>query len=160
MRLQRLRRALGPFIGPLMHLYWRFSRPATLGARAMVIDGDGRVFLIKHSYVDGWHLPGGGVETGETLLTALARELAEEGNILMTALPVLHGVFFNGRVSRRDHVALYIVRDFRQDGQPVPNREIVEHGFFAPDALPADTGRATRARIAEVFDGAKVGELW
>ena len=121
-----LRRALEPFIRPLMHLYWRFSRPATLGARAMVIDANGRVFLIKHSYVDGWHLPGGGVETGETLLTALARELAEEGNILMTTQPVLHGVFFNGRVSRRDHVALYIVREFRQDGQPVPNHVIIE----------------------------------
>lgn len=160
MRLQRLRRAYEPIIRPLMHLYWRFSRPATLGARALVIDADGRVFLIKHSYVDGWHLPGGGVETGESLLTALARELAEEGNILMTTQPVLHGVFFNGRVSRRDHVAVYIVREFRQDGPPVPNREIVEHGFFARDALPADTGRATRARIAEVFDGAPVGELW
>lgn len=160
MSLHPLRRALEPFIRPLMHLYWRFSRGATLGARAMVINGDGRVLLIKHSYVDGWHLPGGGVETGETLLTALARELAEEGNILMTAPPLLHGVFFNSRVSRRDHVALYIVREFRQDGQPVPNREIIGHGFFAPDALPADTGRATRARIAEVFDGAPVGELW
>jgi 8-oxo-dGTP pyrophosphatase MutT (NUDIX family) len=160
MSLHPLRRALEPFIRPLMHLYWRFSRGATLGARAMVIDASGRVFLIKHSYVDGWHLPGGGVETGETLLTALARELAEEGNILMTALPVLHGMFFNSRVSRRDHVALFIVREFRQDGMPRPNHEIVEHGFFAPDALPADTGRATRARIAEVFDGAPVGELW
>ena len=155
-----LRRALEPFIRPLMHLYWRFSRGATLGARAMVIDASGRVFLIKHSYVDGWHLPGGGVETGETLLTALARELAEEGNILMTALPVLHGMFFNSRVSRRDHVALYIVRDFCQDGMPRPNHEIIAHGFFAPAALPEDTGRATRARIAEVFDGAPVGELW
>ena len=160
MRLQRLRRALEPVIRPLVHFYWRFARGATLGARAMVIDGAGRIFLVKHSYVDGWHLPGGGVETGETLLTALARELAEEGNIQLTAPPRLHGVFFNKRVSRRDHVALYIVREFRQDGMPLPNYEIVEHGFFAPDALPADTGRATRARIAEVFDGAAVSELW
>src|SRR3972149_4070819 len=160
MSLHPLRRALEPFIRPLMHLYWRFSRPATLGARALVIDGSGRVFLIKHSYVDGWHLPGGGVETGETLLTALARELGEEGNIQLTAEPRLHGVFFNARVSRRDQVALYIVRDFRQDAPPAPNHEIVAHGFFAPDALPADTGRATRARIAEIFDGAPVGEMW
>lgn len=158
--MHRLRRALEPFIRPLMHLYWRFSRAATLGARAMVIDASGRVFLVKHSYVDGWHLPGGGVETGETLLEALARELAEEGNILMTAPPALHGMFFNRRVSRRDHVAVFIVREFRQDGMPRPNHEIVEHGFFAPAALPQDTGRATRARIAEVFDGAPLGELW
>jgi 8-oxo-dGTP pyrophosphatase MutT (NUDIX family) len=131
-----------------------------LGARALVIDGQGRIFLVKHSYVDGWHLPGGGVETGETLLTALARELAEEGNIVLTAEPRLHGMFFNARVSRRDHVALYIVRDFRQDAPPKPDREIVALGFFAPDALPAGTGRATRARIAEVLGGVRVSELW
>jgi 8-oxo-dGTP pyrophosphatase MutT (NUDIX family) len=160
MRLQRLRRALEPVIRPVLHLYWRFSRAATLGARALVIDGTGRIFLVKHSYVNGWHLPGGGVETGETLLEALARELAEEGNIQLTGPPRLHGVFFNKRVSRRDHVALYIVREFRQDGLPRPNYEIVEHGFFTPDALPADTSRATRARIAEVLNGVVVSELW
>ena len=160
MLLQRLRRALEPLIRRLMHFYWRFSRGVTLGARAMVIDGSGRVFLVKHSYVDGWHLPGGGVETGETFLTALTRELAEEGNILMTGPPLLHGVFFNQRASRRDHVALFIVRDFRQDAMPAPNYEIIEHGFFSPDALPDGVTRATRARIAEVFGGAAVSELW
>jgi len=160
MPLHRLRRALEPLIRRLMHIYWRFSRAATLGARAMVIDGQGRVFLIKHSYVAGWYLPGGGVESGETFLAALTRELVEEGNIVLTAQPVLHGIFFNGSASLRDHVALYIVRDFRQDAMPAPNYEIVEHGFFAPGALPEGTTRATRARIAEVFGGAKVSELW
>jgi 8-oxo-dGTP pyrophosphatase MutT (NUDIX family) len=91
MRLIRLRR-LEPLVRPFVHFYWRWSRGATLGARALVIDGSGRIFLVKHSYIDGWHLPGGGVETGETVLTALARELAEEGNIQLTATPVLHGV--------------------------------------------------------------------
>ncbi len=149
-----------PYVRPLLHLYWRFARGATLGARGLVIDGQDRVFLIKHSYVAGWHLPGGGVETGETILSALARELEEEGNIVLTSPPELHGVFFNKRVSRRDHVALYIVRGFRQDAAPTPNHEIVEHGFFALDALPPDTSRATRARLAEVFSGAPVSELW
>ncbi len=158
--LRRVRRLFDPVIRPLLHAYWRWSRPLTLGARAMVLDGSGRIFLIKHSYIDGWHLPGGGVEKGETLLAALARELAEEGNIKLTATPELHGVFFNKRVSRRDHVALYIVRDFHQEAPPKPNREIVDHAFFPLDALPADVGRATRARIAEVFRGVTVSELW
>lgn len=160
MTLTRLRRRLEPVIRPMMHLYWRFARGATLGARGLVIDGHGRVFLVKHSYVDGWHMPGGGVETGETMLTALARELAEEGNIKLKSQPQLFAVYFNARVSRRDHVGLYIVRDFLQDAAPRPNREIIEHGFFAVDALPEDTTRATRARIAEVFRGVPVSELW
>jgi 8-oxo-dGTP pyrophosphatase MutT (NUDIX family) len=160
MRLHPIRRALEPIVRPLIHFYWRFSRGTTLGARALVIDGQGRIFLVKHSYIDGWHLPGGGVETGETLLTALARELAEEANIQLTGPPELHGMFFNVRVSRRDHVALYIVREFRQDGSPTPNHEIISHGFFARDALPPATSRATRARLAEVFDGVAVSELW
>jgi len=144
----------------LFHFYWRFARGATVGVRAMVIDGAGRLFLVKHSYMEGWHLPGGGVETGETVLTALARELAEEGNIRLAGEPKLHGVFFNSRVSRRDHVAMFIVRDFQQIGPPVPDYEIIAHGFYALDALPEDTSRATRARVAEVFGGVAVSELW
>jgi 8-oxo-dGTP pyrophosphatase MutT (NUDIX family) len=154
------RRALEPALRRVMHFYWRFARAMTLGVRALVIDGEGRVFLVKHSYISGWHLPGGGVETGETLGVALARELMEEGNIALTGAPVLHGVFFNGRVSRRDHVALYVVRDFRQASAPARSREIVAHGFFALEALPGDTTAATRARIVEVLGGAPASERW
>ena len=160
MGLNRLRRRFEPVIRRVMHFYWRFSRAATLGVRAMVIDGRDRIFLVQHSYVDGWHLPGGGVETGESLLEALARELAEEGNILLGASPQLYGFYFNKRASRRDHVALFVVRDFRQDGKPKPNHEIIAHGFFQSDALPEDATRATRARVAEVFGGVAISELW
>lgn len=155
-----LRRLFKPVIQPLLHVFWRWKRPMTLGAFALVVDGHDRVFLVKHSYVEGWHLPGGGVETGESVLTALARELSEEGNIELTATPALHGVFHNKRISRRDHVALFVVRDFRQEAPPKPNREIVDHAFFPLDALPDDVGRATRARIDEVFRGVTVSELW
>jgi 8-oxo-dGTP pyrophosphatase MutT (NUDIX family) len=156
--LDRLRRA--PLVNRLMHVYWRFARGLTLGVRALVLDGEGRVFLIQHSYTAGWHLPGGGVEVGETLHRALARELAEEGNIELTAPPILHGVFFHPAYSRRDHVALYVVRHFRQTAQPVPNREIVGHGFFPVAALPDGTTAGTRARLAEVLHGAPVPQRW
>jgi len=155
-----VRQRLEPVIRRLMHFYWRFSRAMTVGVRAVVIDGDGKVFLVAHSYVTGWHLPGGGVETGETLFTALKRELHEEGNIELTGPAQLHGIFFNNRVSRRDQVALYVVRAFRQIAPPRPNREIVAHGFFAPDALPDGTTRATRERLAEVLNGHAVAEIW
>jgi ADP-ribose pyrophosphatase YjhB (NUDIX family) len=160
MSLQSLRYALWPLLRPLLHLYRRLAHGTTTGVRAMVIDGAGRVFLVKHSYVAGWHLPGGGVDSGETAGTALARELFEETNIKIAGAPTRHGVFFNNRESRRDHVVCFIVRDFVQERQPEPDYEIVAHGFFAVDALPADTTRATRARIAEVFDGVAVSEVW
>ena len=158
--LDATRRALEQALRRVLHAYWRFARAMTLGVRALVIDEEGRVFLVKHSYVSGWHLPGGGVEAGETIGEALARELQEEGNIEMTAPPQLHGLFFNDRDSRRDHVALFVVRAFRQLAAPVPGREIVGHGFFALDALPNDTTAATRARIIEVLGGAPVSERW
>ena len=147
-------------VNRLMHFYWRFSRGLTLGVRAVVLDGDGRVFLIKHTYAEGWHLPGGGVEAGETLAQALARELREEGSIELTGPPVLHGVFFHPLYSRRDHVTIYVVRDFRQTETPKPGREIAAHGFFPADALPADTTAGTRARIAEVLGGQPPAERW
>ena len=156
----RVRRAFERALQRVALLYGGISRGMTLGVRAVVIAPEGRIFLVKHSYVSGWHLPGGGVEPGETLLDALIRELREEANIEPTAPPRLHGIFFNERVSRRDHVAVFVVADFRQIAAPVPDHEIVAHGFFPLDELPNDTTAATRARIVEVFGGAPVSERW
>jgi 8-oxo-dGTP pyrophosphatase MutT (NUDIX family) len=163
-RLRKLgrgvRNALEPAIRRGFHLYWRMSRGLTLGVRGLVVDEAGRIFLVKHTYVRGWHLPGGGVEPGETLLDALARELKEEGNIDLIEPPALHGVYFNTRVSRRDHVALFVIGAFRQPAPPVPDHEIMAHGFFAPDALPEDTVASVRARVAEVLMGAPLSPRW
>ena len=158
--MNTVREALDQLLRQALHWYWRWTRGMTLGVRGLVIDGQHRIFLVKHTYVRGWHLPGGGVEPGETMVDALARELAEEGNIELTDLPVLHGIYFNARVSRRDHVALFVVRSFRQVAAPLPNREIAEHGFYPLEALPQDTTFATRARIAEVMQGAAVSRRW
>jgi ADP-ribose pyrophosphatase YjhB (NUDIX family) len=157
---QALRSRLEPALRRVFHLYWRFARGMTLGVRALVLDDDGRVFLVKHSYVAGWHLPGGGVEVGETFGDALRRELAEEGRIEILGEPALHGVFLNSHVSRRDHVAVYLVRQFRQDRPPEPNREIVATGFFEATALPPETTRGTRLRIAEALEGRPVIATW
>jgi 8-oxo-dGTP pyrophosphatase MutT (NUDIX family) len=142
------------------HLFFLATRPMTLGVRAAVFDAEDRVFLVRHTYVPGWHFPGGGVERGETAVDALTRELAEEGNIAPQEEPMLHGFYFNAAVSRRDHVALYVVRHFVQNGRREPNYEIAETGFFAREDLPEGTSRATRARLNEILDGATPTRLW
>jgi ADP-ribose pyrophosphatase YjhB (NUDIX family) len=147
-------------IRPLMHLYWRFSRGLTLGVRGMAIDADGRIFLVKHSYIPGWHLPGGGVEARESMREALDRELMEEGNIEILQSPRLFAIYHNRSVSGRDHVALFVIDAFTQETPPQPNAEIIAHGFFARDDLPPDTTAGTRARIAEVLEGVKPSETW
>ncbi len=144
----------------VLHLWFRLTRPMTLGVRAAVIDGQDRVLLVRHTYLPGWHLPGGGVEAGETVLDALRRELREEGQVEPTGPARLHGVFYNDRASRRDHVLVWEMRAFRVLGPKRPDREIAEAAFFPLAALPEGTGAATRARLAEMASGREPAERW
>jgi ADP-ribose pyrophosphatase YjhB (NUDIX family) len=145
----------------LFHLFFLLRRPMTLGVRGLIHDRPSNsVFLIRHTYVPGWQLPGGGVEVGETLQEALARELAEEGNIALTAPPVLKSMHFNRRSSRRDHVGFYLIEAFSQTTPKLPDHEIAEAGFFPLDRLPEGTTPATRRRIEEIFSGERVSPYW
>ena len=144
----------------LWHMGFLLTRPMTLGVRVVAIKGEDEIFLIRHSYVPGWHLPGGGVDPGETCLAAMARELAEETPLRATGPAHLHGIFFNSSASRRDHVAVYIVRDFTI-GPPRPaDYEISEGGFFNRAALPEDVSAGTRRRLAEIFDHSPLNDHW
>ena len=143
-----------------VHIRARLFSPMTLGVRALIIDEQNRVFLVRHSYVPGWYLPGGGVEVGETAGEALAREIREEANIELEGDPTFHGVFFNKGVSRRDHVLVYVARQFRILGPRRPDWEIVESGFFDIGALPGNATRSTRSRVAEVVQGRSLSPYW
>lgn len=144
----------------LLHFYWRFSRPMTLGVRGLVVDEEQRILLVRHTYVAGWFLPGGGVETGETMEQALAKELREEANLFLENTPVLIGVYRNAKASMRDHVMLYHVKDWRQPAMPEPNSEIAECRWFALDELPEDTTSGTLRRIDEVLNGKLQDAYW
>ncbi|MGE0767404.1 MAG: NUDIX domain-containing protein [Hyphomicrobiaceae bacterium] len=143
-----------------MQRYWRWQRALTLGARGMVLDESGRVLLIRHTYTPGWQFPGGGVELGETLVKALQRELLEEVNVRLTEPPELFGIFSNESAFPGDHVALYVVRKWRQDRLPKPTFEIAEVRFFATDDLPEETTRGTRRRLDEFANGLTRTETW
>ena len=157
--LHRLPRPLRRLALILPHLWFRLARPVTLGVRALVVDGEGRVLLVRHSYLPGWHLPGGGVEPGESAQEALARELLEEGNVAVEAAQ-LRGVYFNTFASRRDHVLLYEVTAFRHLGPRAADWEIREARFFGLNELPEDIAGASRRRIGEWQTGAPPEAQW
>lgn len=144
----------------IAHVYLAFARGMTLGVRAACFDEEGRVFLVKHSYLPGWHLPGGGLDRHETAVEGLVRELREEGNLALTAPPRLFQVYYNRRTSKRDHVIFFRCDNVRQERPKVADLEIVAAGFFAPEALPVDTTAATRRRLAELAGTVTPDTFW
>lgn len=144
----------------MLRPFWRLRRGLTLGAQGVVIGKDGRVLLVRHAYRPGWFFPGGGVEWGETIETALARELAEEVGVRLTGAPALHGVFSNFTNFPGDHVTVFLVRDWERDGDYRKRGEIAETAMVVPDALPEAIDPGTHNRLAEIFGGAPISPLW
>ena len=145
---------------PLFQQFWRWRRGLTLGVRAIVIDKEGRILLVRQTYTPGWVLPGGGVELGETFDRSLARELDEEAGVAMEGTPELMGIYDNQAAFPGDHIAIYIVRSWSRTRVPQPNMEIAETGFFSPDALPETIASGARRRIEEMLGQRSPEKFW
>ena len=132
----------------------------TLGVQAAIVDDASRVLLVRHTYRPGWHFPGGGVERGEKLEFAIAREVYEETGIILTGPVRLFGIYSHFDVYPGDHVVLFLVDSWKRDWVPKPNSEIAEHGFFARDQLPSSLSPGASRRLRELFDGAEQSNSW
>lgn len=153
------RARIEPFTRPLFFAFSRATRGMTLGVRGVAVDGEGRVLLVKHTYVHGWWLPGGGVERGQAAEDALIREMREEAGLIVEGRPRLVSVHSNERHFRGDHVLVYRMDRFTMTERS-SHGEIAEIGWFDPVALPDDAHRSTRARLAEVFGGVEATTEW
>lgn len=135
-------------------------QPLSVGVRALVEDDRKRILLIRHTYVPGWHFPGGGVEPGETTQAAIAREVREEALVQLTGTPELVGVYLNHRFSHRDHVVLFRCRNWKMLADFRPTLEVADMKFFDPQSMPPDLSLGTARRIGELFDGQEVSPHW
>jgi ADP-ribose pyrophosphatase YjhB (NUDIX family) len=134
----------------------------TLGVRGLVLDSDDNVALVMHTYLDGWYLPGGGVNPGESYDRALTREICEEIGLDAFHIERVLGVYHDTVTLKDDHVVAYIVRT---DASAPPLKsadpfEIQAVEWFALDSLPEDLSPASARRIAEFEAGLTGGGAW
>src|SRR5262245_43193604 len=135
------------------------------GARAVVVDRDDRILLLRVIVDDasGWITPGGGIETGESLLDALRRELLEEIGLRLTDPPphVWHQRRVEpGHIEGYDGVVndFYLVRSdhFAPRGSLSPEQLRAElvygHRWWAIDEIQTYAG-------ADFFGPRKLGDL-
>lgn len=156
-----LGRALHARFGRLLHsVRVRLKRPVTLGVRLLALTDAGEVLLIRQSYMPGLALPGGGVDPGETCAEAAAREAAEEAGLALAEPPALFHVYLNRALGNRDHVVLFVARGVSRDREWTPSLEILSSNFYPVQALPEAVTPATRARLAEVLEGAPRSDIW
>jgi len=132
----------------------------TLGAQGLIVDEASRVLLLRHGYRPGWHFPGGGVERGEEVEHALAREVLEETGTIILEMPKLFGIYSHFEDYPGDHIILYVIRHWQRDAIPAPNAEIAEQRFFSLDALPNGLSPGTSRRLQEVFGGLPQSSVW
>jgi 8-oxo-dGTP pyrophosphatase MutT (NUDIX family) len=134
------------------------TRPTALGASVIAQDNQGRVLLVRHSYMRGWSLPGGGVGRNEPPEAAAVRELQEEVGLNGSTPPELFGLYTRKIAWFSNVIALYRLRDVRIDFHP--NLEVREVMFCDPSSPPPDTQQGTLRRLAELTGQAARSLYW
>ena len=104
-----------------------------VGVLGIVLDGDGRVLLFRHTYrpFNPWGLPSGLMKPGESPGDAIVREIKEETGLDTEVLGIIE---VRGR-SRPQRVDVWM-RCGTPTGVPRLSAEVDEMGFFALDRLP------------------------
>lgn len=147
-----------PFATRIIRRCQAYFGISTLGARAIILNDDNQILLVRHSYQPHWYIPGGGVKKGETIKAALLRELKEEVGLTALEEPILFGIYHHLYLSAHDYPVVYIVKKFSLVKTSSP--EIEEMGWFDYTALPEKTSPGTKRRLEEYFTQQIPSEKW
>lgn len=141
----------------LLSIYWKIFKPKTFGARALIIN-NGKVLLVKHTYLPEWYLPGGGLKVGETFEKALKREIKEELGIAVKNFRPF-GTYINTKEGKIDTEKIYLIKENIDTAKmALDNRETRELKFFKLNSLPKNISPGTLRKIQEYKS--KKYQLW
>lgn len=123
-----------------------------LGAFAALFDDSGRILCVQRGYgARSWTTPGGMVESGESPVDAVCREVLEETGWVVR---VDHLIGMYSVPSKDDHAFFFRVTPLDQKAW-TPNEEITAAAFFPLHALPAPMSQRATARIRDAFAGCR-----
>lgn len=129
-----------------------------LGCSAAIFDAAGRIFLTRRADNGQWCLPGGRMESGESVAEACEREVREETG-LRVRVRRLVGVY-----SHPDQLVIYpdgtkahiVALHFEAEvtgGEPALSDETTEFGYFTLEQLPGmDIMGRHRERVIDTLE--------
>lgn len=145
-------------IQPIRQFYWWLVRPETRGVRAILVNQDRKILLVRHKYQEGWFLPGGQVSRKESDEDALRRELLEELGVETKSRFEELGVYINTYEYKKDTIVVFVVNDFTCN--PKTHFEIEEQKLFDPKMLPKEISPGTFRRIEEWLGKRNINHKW
>ena len=157
-------------LGPLQRLHRRAGllairladvlRPRlSLGVRLVALDGERRVFLVRHSYLPGLAPAGrrgrpGRDPAARRRCARRARRAASSSTRRPSSSTIYRSA---GRRPARSHRALRRPQARARPVRAGPSPRSSPRASTPLDALPAGVTAATRDRLAEVLDGSRAG---
>jgi 8-oxo-dGTP diphosphatase len=135
-------------------------RRPVVGIAAAARTQDGRWVLVRRADVRCWALPGGTLEWGETLRSAVERELAEEAGVRVLQLGGIVGVYSAPERDARFHAVTIVVAATvgLPDRPPANPAEVLEVRLFENDSLPNRLAHGMSDMLQDARAGHQVWE--
>ena len=135
-------------------------RRPVVGIAAAARVPDGRWVLVRRTDTGEWALPGGTLEWGERLRTAIERELYEEAGVRVRELGAIAGVYSDPARDERFHAVTIVVRAMVTLPQRPPDNpaEIAAVGLFESDELPPKLAHGMSDMLRHALSGETIWE--
>jgi len=125
-------------------------------AGAIIYNSEGKIFLMTSPKWKGYVIPGGKIESNESDIEALKREIKEELNIEITNIEKINETIKKPSSDFKDHDLTFHFISFSAQAiqtDIVPNEEILEYGWYSPlDALNLPLLDSTESLIRKYIE--------